>query len=347
MTAPLRTSRAGRTSRPRRAPVSRRWPAPGRAGTPARTRRRAGDAPTSVKVQRESTVSSTSSTGPGGTEPFTANASATLRDCWAVLAISACGRLLRTFVTASWNGSRSPSATRAANDATSSGSRVDGTQVTHAGRGWGAQSRTSRTTASTSSSEKRPAARWSRTSPPHPPSPQYARARPGSSCASSGIFLLWASRLRGSIDSGSRRRNSWASTTRARSSSTLRGVPGAPGTSAARGCRRVVEGAAEQLHEARVAGEVVVHHPLLGAALLGDVLDPLGGVLPGLGGAPVLRTVLVDRALDLEHLEHRGEAAATDVHRVLDLADADPVVARRRGARRPRPRGRAAGTRSG
>ena len=61
-------------------------------------------AATSVSVQRVSTVSSTSSTGPAGTEPFTANAFTRLACCWTLFSSSFCGWVSRTLRTASSHG---------------------------------------------------------------------------------------------------------------------------------------------------------------------------------------------------------------------------------------------------
>ncbi len=110
----------------------------------------------------------------------------------------------------------------------------------------------------------------------------------------------------------------------------------------------IVELAAERLHETARAVEVVAHRLLLVAALRGDLLDPGLVVGPGRERAPVLAAFALDRAVDLEVLQHALEPAAADVDRgPRSRCSGTQSAAVGRGARRlPRPaRGR--GTRCG
>src|SRR5215470_7020541 len=134
-----------------------------------------------VKVQRESTISSTNNTEPGSNDDFTtASDPSMLRACWVLLAIVFCSGRSSVFRKAARKGSPNLFAKRAARSGTRSGCLNDGTQVTHVGVGRGFHSVTSDSQAVTRSSENRPARYLpSRTNLPQPASPQTQSALPG------------------------------------------------------------------------------------------------------------------------------------------------------------------------
>ena len=104
-------------------------------------------------------------------------------------------------------------------------------------------------------------------------------------------------------------------------------LAGAAAAATARRRRGIVELVAQGLHEAAGAVEVVAHRLLLVPALRGDLLDPVLVVGPRRERAPVLAAFALDRAVDLEVLQHALEPAAADVHVVLDLVHRHPVGA--------------------
>ena len=134
-----------------------------------------------VKVQRESTTSSTKSTGPLSIALRSmASEPRTLRACWSLLFIVSpfCSGRSAFLTNARRNGSRSDRASRRAKSGTRSGWRHDGIAVTRSGKGSGRHRCNKAAQALTSSS----ATHWSwylprRTRPPQPASP-HVQPRP-------------------------------------------------------------------------------------------------------------------------------------------------------------------------
>ena len=82
----------------------------------------------------------------------------------------------------------------------------------------------------------------------------------------------------------------------------------------------IVQLEAQELHQALVGRRVVAHRLLLETARGGHGRDAFLVVGPLLGRAPPLAAVAGDRAVDLEHLQHRLQAALAHVHLRQDLA---------------------------
>jgi hypothetical protein len=161
-----------------------------------------------AKVQRESTRSSTSSTGPPGTAASrSARAPSRLRARWIALAIAACSGRASLRASRSRKGRPSAAASLPAKSGTSPGWRSDGTQATQAGAGRGPHARTMATKAPTSASSKRPSCCLPRaTSVPQPASRHTDSARPGIARRSAPIRPL--ARIRGMPPAGHCRRGS-------------------------------------------------------------------------------------------------------------------------------------------